>query len=139
MQECCVAAAQDNRNESNAHQYSHRSNCVAHINNESCTNHIFCEFVRNRNNCGWHITQDPQGRDPIYIRMFTKAHNSLNETMVFVTITIFANLNGNAKQCFTDAQPLKTNHEYISVPTKVEALLYNIQELITITVALNLY
>ena len=107
MQECCVADAQHNRNESNAHQYSHRSNSVAYINNEFCTNHIFCEFVWNRNSCALHITQDPQGRDPIYIRMFTKASNSLNEAMVFVAITIIANLSGNAKQCFTDAHPLE--------------------------------
>ena len=109
MQECCLSDAQHNSNESNADQYSHRSNRVAHINNEFCTNHIFCEFVWNRNSCALHITQDPQGRDPIYMRIFTKTTNSLNETMVFVTITIFANLSGNAKQFFTESQPLKMN------------------------------
>ena len=105
--ECCVADAQHNRNESNAHQYSLRNNNVAYINNEFCTNHIFCEFVWNRDNCAQHITQDPQGRDPICIRMCTTANNSLNEALDVVTITVFANLNGNKKQCFTDAQPLK--------------------------------
>ena len=69
--------------------------------------------------------------------MFTKTNNPLNEAMVFVTITIFANLSGNAKQCFTDAQPSKMNPEYTGVLTEVEALLHKIQELKTITVALH--
>ena len=123
MKECCVADAHHNRNESNAHQYSHRSDNVACINNEFCTNHIFCEFVRNRNSCALHITQDPPGRDPIHIRMCTKTNNSLNEAMVSVTITLFENLSENAKQGFTDAQPSKLNPEYTSVLTKVKALL----------------
>ena len=33
MQECCVANAQHNRNESNAHQHSHSSDGAAYINN----------------------------------------------------------------------------------------------------------
>ena len=107
MQQYCVADAQHNRNESNAHQYSHTGDGVAYIVDEFCTNHIFCEFVWNRNNCALHITQDPQGRDPVYIRMCTNTNNSLNEALDFVIITIFANLNGNEKQCFTDAQPFK--------------------------------
>ena len=104
MQECCVSDAEHNSNESNAHQYSHGGNSAAYINNEFCTNRIFCEFVWKRNSCALRITQDPQGRDPICIWMFTKANNSLNEAMVFVTITLFVNLSGNAKPCFTDAK-----------------------------------